>query len=61
MNQYTEIHQSNPLNKQTQRWGEHMIISLDVEKVFSKFNNPLVKVLERSEIQGPYLNTVKTI
>jgi hypothetical protein len=33
MVQYTEIHQHNPLHKQTQR-KKHMIISLDAEKVF---------------------------
>jgi hypothetical protein len=37
-----------------------MIISLDAEKTFNKIQNPLViKVLERSGIQGPYLNRVK--
>jgi hypothetical protein len=39
-----------------------MIISLDVEKAFNKIQHPfMIKVLERSEIQGPYLNIVKTI
>jgi hypothetical protein len=32
MVQYTEIHQHNPLHKQTQK----MIISLDAEKAFDK-------------------------
>ena len=34
-----------------------MIISLDVEKAFDKIQHPfMIKVLERSEIQGPFLN-----
>jgi hypothetical protein len=37
-----------------------MIISLDAEKAFDKIQHPfMIKVLERSEIQGPYLNTEK--
>jgi len=40
----------------------HMIISLDAEKAFDKIQHPfMIKVLERSEIQGPYLNIVKAI
>ena len=40
----------------------HMIISLDVEKAFNKIQHPLmIKVLERSGIQGPYLNMIKAI
>ena len=36
-----------------------MIISLDVEKAFDKIQHPfMIKVLERSGIQGPYLNTI---
>jgi len=39
-----------------------MIISLDAEKAFDKIQHSfMLKVLERSEIQGPYLNVVKTI
>jgi hypothetical protein len=38
----------------------HMIISLDTEKAFDKIQHPfMVKVLERSGIQGPYLNMIK--
>jgi hypothetical protein len=40
----------------------HMIISLDVEKEFDKIQHPfMIKVLERSGIQGPYLNIIKAI
>jgi hypothetical protein len=39
-----------------------MIILLDVEKAFYKIQHPfMIKVLERSGIQGPYLNTIKAI
>jgi hypothetical protein len=40
----------------------HMIISLDAEKAFDKIQHPfMLKVLERSGIQGPYLHIVKAI
>jgi hypothetical protein len=63
MVQYTEFHQRNPLHKQTQRKNKkHMIISLDAEKAFDAIQHLfMVKVLERSGIQGPYLNMVKAI
>ena len=39
-----------------------MIISLDAEKAFDKIQNPfMIKVLERSGIQGPYLNILKAV
>jgi hypothetical protein len=40
MIQYTEIHQHNPLYKQTQG-KKHMIISLNTEKPFDKNPTPL--------------------
>jgi hypothetical protein len=40
----------------------HMIILLDAEKAFDKVQHPfMIKVLERSGIQGPYLNIIKAI
>ena len=40
----------------------HMVISLDTEKAFDKIQHPfMIKVLEISEIQGPYLNIIKSI
>jgi len=40
----------------------HMIISLEAEKAFDKIQHPFViKFLERTGIQGPYLNIVKDI
>jgi hypothetical protein len=40
----------------------HMIISLDAEKAFDKIQYPfMIKVLERSGMQGQYLNMIKAI
>jgi hypothetical protein len=40
----------------------HMIISLDAEKAFDKIqHSSMIKVLERSGIQGPYLDMIKAI
>ena len=39
--------------------GKMHIISLDIEKPFDKIEQPFIlKVLERTGIQGPYLNAV---
>jgi hypothetical protein len=55
-----EIHQHNPLHKLKDK--NHMIISLDAEKAFDKVQHPfMIKVLERSGIQDPYLNMIKAI
>jgi hypothetical protein len=49
------IHYINKLKDKNQ-----MIISLDAEKSCDKIQHPfMIKVLERSEIQGPYLNMIK--
>jgi hypothetical protein len=38
----------------------HMIIMVDAEKAFDKIQHPfMIKVFERSGIQGPYLNMKK--
>ena len=61
MVQYTEIHQYNPLHKQTQRTKPHGHF-IGCEKAFDKIQHPfMLKVLERTGIQGPYLNIVKAI
>jgi retron-type reverse transcriptase len=40
----------------------HMIITLDAERAFDKIQHPfMIKVLERSGIQDPYLNMIKAI
>jgi hypothetical protein len=39
----------------------HMIISLDTSNAFDKIQHPfMTEVLERSGIEGPYLNIIKT-
>jgi hypothetical protein len=39
-----------------------MVISLDAEKAFNKIQHPfMIKVLERSGIQGQYLQIIKAI
>jgi hypothetical protein len=39
-----------------------MIILLDADKSFDKIqHSSMIKVMERSGIQGPYLNIIKTI
>jgi hypothetical protein len=51
------IHHINKLKEK-----DHMVISLDAEKTFDKIQHPfMIKVLERSGIQGPYLNIVEAI
>jgi hypothetical protein len=56
-----EIYQRNPLyNKLKDK--NYRIISLDAEKSFDKVQHPLmIKVLERSGNQGPFLNMLKAI
>ena len=56
-----EIHQEiQYINKLKDK--NHMIISLDAEKAFDKIQHPfMIKVLERSGIQVPYLNMIKAI
>jgi hypothetical protein len=40
----------------------HMIISLDAEKAFDKIQHPfMIKILERSGIQGPHLTIIKAV
>jgi hypothetical protein len=39
-----------------------MIISLDAEKLFNEIQHPfMIKAMERSGIQGPYLNIIKVV
>jgi hypothetical protein len=40
----------------------HMIISIDAEKTFDKIQHPfMIKVMEKSGIQCPYLNIMKSL
>jgi hypothetical protein len=49
------IHSINKLKDKN-----HMIILLDAGKAFDKFQQTfMIKVIERSGIQGPYLNMIK--
>jgi hypothetical protein len=51
------IHYINKLKDKS-----HMIISLDAKKAIDKIQHPfMINVLERSGIQGPYLNIIKAI
>jgi hypothetical protein len=51
------IHYISKLKK-----NNHVIISLDAEKSFNKIQHPfMIKVLERSGIQGSYPNIIKAI
>jgi hypothetical protein len=60
LEQYTCIW-SIPLCKKLKD-KNHMILSLDTEKAFDKIQHPfMITVLERSGIQGPYLNMIKAI
>jgi hypothetical protein len=59
-NIWKSINVINYINKLKDK--NHMIISLDVEKAFDKIQHPfMIKVLERSGIQAPYLNIIKAI
>jgi hypothetical protein len=50
----------NYINKLKEK--NYMTISLDAEKSFDKIQHPcIIKDLERSGIQGPYLNIIKAI
>jgi len=54
------INMINYINKLKEQ--NHMIISIDAEEAFDKIQHPfMLKVLERSGIQGLYLNIVKAI
>ena len=40
----------------------HMIISIDEEKIFDKTQHPfMIKTLQKAGIEGTYLNIIKTI
>ena len=40
----------------------HMVISIDAEKVFNKFQHPfMIKTLQKVGIEGTYLNIIKAI
>ena len=54
-----EVHQCNPL---LNKLKNNVIISLDSENAIDKIQHPFIlKVLEKSGIQGPYLNIMKAV
>ena len=51
------IHHINKL-----RDKNHMVISIDAEKAFDKFQYPfMIKTLQKTGIEGTYLNIIKAI
>ena len=59
MVQYTEIKVTHYINKSKGK-KTHMIISFKAEQVFDRTQHPFIlKVLERSGVQNPYLNIIK--
>ena len=51
------IHHINKLNGKN-----HIIISIDAEKAFEKIQHPfMIKTLQKMDLEGTYLNIVKTI
>ena len=54
-----EIHQHNSLYKQTQRQKPHHYLVRCWESIWQNTTPFIVKVEERSGIQGPYLNIIK--
>jgi hypothetical protein len=59
-NMWKSINIIHYINKHKDK--KHMIISLDAEKALDKIQHHfIIKVLERSEIQGPYINIIKAI
>ena len=46
----------------TNKQKNHMIISIDVEKAFDKFQHPfMIKTLQKAGVEGTYLNIIKAI
>ena len=51
---------NNHINKLKDK--NHMIISIDAEKVFDKIQHPfMIKTLQKAGIEGTYLNIIKAI
>ena len=62
MAQYTEIHQCNPLYKQTPWKKSHMIISLHAEKAFSKIQRSfMIKSLGKIRNARPMPKHIRAI
>ena len=59
-NIYKSINVIHPINKLKDK--NHMIISINGEKVFDKIQHPfMIKTLQKAGIEGLYLNIIKSI
>ena len=59
-NIFKSINVIHHINKQKEE--NHMIISIDAEKTFDKIQHPfMMKTLQKTGIEGTYLNIVKAI
>ena len=57
---YKSINMTHHINKMKDK--NHMIISIDAEKAFDKFQHPfMIITLPKKGIEGTYLNIVKAI
>ena len=59
-NFHKSINVTHHINKLKNK--NHMIISIDAEKVFDKIQYPfMIKILQKAGIEGTYLNIIKAI
>ena len=61
---FFNIHKSINVINHINKWQEknHMIIAIDVEKVFYKIQHPfMIKTLQKVGIEGTFLNIIKAI
>ena len=63
MQEFFNIHKSiNVINHIKLKEKNHMIISIDAEKVFNKVQHPfMINTLQKLGIEGTYLNIIKAI
>ena len=64
MQEFFNIHKSTNVIYHISKLKDknHMIISIDAEKVFDKIQHPfMIKTLQKAGIEGTYLNIIKTI
>ena len=65
MQEFFNIHQANNVIHHISKLKDknHMIISIDAEKAFDKFQHPFMikKTLKKMGIEGTYINIVKAI
>ena len=64
MQEFFTIHKSTNIIHHINKLKDknHMIISIDAEKVFDKIQHPfMIKTLQKAGIEGTYLNIIKAI